>query len=82
MNSFKVNIQKSSNGYGLGSVRVECGDRADAPALAIKKMVRNAKAYNAKYSTQGLPEWAYRSEKHEDYVAGTVRKVAAKKVAA
>lgn len=82
MSTYKVNLQTPA-GTGLGSVRVEVADKADAPAEAARKMVRFAKEYNAKYDNEGLPEWARKSENHADYIAwGTIRKVAAKKVAA
>lgn len=82
MNTYKVNLINKL-GQGLGSVKVEVADKADAPAEAARKMVRFAKGYNAKYDNEGLPEWARKSENHDDYIAtGTIRKVATKKVAA
>ncbi|MDQ0241188.1 hypothetical protein [Arthrobacter bambusae] len=82
MTTYKVNLM-SPAGNGIGAVRVTVADKADAPAEAAKAMVRFAKGYNAKYDNEGLPQWARKSENHADYIAwGTIRKVAAKKVAA
>lgn len=82
MSTYKVNLMNTA-GNGLGSVRVEVADKADAANEAARVMVRFAKEYNAKYDNEGLPEWARKSENHADYIAiGTIRKVAAKKVAA
>ena len=83
MNSYKVNIMDTKTGNGLGTVRVTCATKEEVPAEAAKAMVRTAKAYNAKYCTQGLPKWAFKSENHADYTAwGSIRKMPAKKVAA
>lgn len=83
MNTYRVQIKDTKTGNGLGAVRVEAADKEAAVIEARKKSVRNAKAYNAKYSNEGLPEWAYRSENHGDYTAwGTIRKMPAKKDAA
>lgn len=83
MNTYKLNIQDTATGNRLGSVRVEAADKDAAVIEAKKKLVRFAKEYNAKYSNEGLPEWAFKKENHDDYtVWGTIRKVPAKKVAA
>lgn len=83
MNTYRVQIMDTATGNGLGAVRVESADKDAAVIEAKKKMVRNAKGYNAKYSNEGLPQWAWKSENHDDYTAwGAIRKMPAKKVTA
>jgi len=82
MANFKLNIQDTKTGNGIGAIRVEAADKDAAVIEARKVLVRRAKEYNAKYSNEGLPEWAFKSEVHEDYSFWGIRKVAAKKVAA
>jgi hypothetical protein len=78
MNTYRVNIKDTATGAGLGSVRVEASDKDAAVLEAKKKMVRHAKGFNAKYSNEGLQEWALRSENHDDYTAWGIRKMPAK----
>ena len=61
-------------------VSVEVENREDAAAEAIKTMIRGAKAYNAKYSAQGLPEWAWKADTADAYRVEKVRKAPARRV--
>jgi len=83
MNTYKVSVMDTKTGNGLGSVKVRCVTKEEVPAEAAKAMVRFAKGYNAKYSNEGLPQWAWMSEDHADYACwGSIRKMPAKKVSA
>jgi hypothetical protein len=81
MNTFKVNIQDTATGNGLGTVRVEAADKEDAAIEAQKAMARHAKEFNAKYHGQ-IADWQIRSENASGYTTWGIRKMPAKKVSA
>jgi hypothetical protein len=85
MSSYRVQILTNNATSFVGCYLVDAADKDAAKVEAIKAAVRGAKEYNAKYHASfvsGGVEWALRSENHDDYQAGTVRKAPVKRVAA
>lgn len=68
-----------SAGPLCGTVLVQAVDKDAAAVEAVRHLVRSAKAYNAKYDAQGLPTWARKNERAEDYRVSVVRKAAARR---
>lgn len=63
-----------TDGTTGGVVVVEAADKAAAAVEAVRVLVRNAKAYNAKWSAQGLPAWAQHADTATAYTVAAVRK--------